>query len=100
MSRNTVGASALGFTALACVASLVVTGCGASGSVSTARGKVVEREEKVNKTGGTDYYLTVATDAKTNRKGKVTKKTKKVEVRVNASAFKNCVLKDRFPNCK
>jgi homoserine dehydrogenase len=81
------------------VGAIMLTGCGSVGK-SSVRGLVVEREQKVNKSGGTDYFLEVATDSKTNRKGKVTSKTKRTEVKVTASQYKACSLREKFPNCK
>jgi len=91
--RVAVAASAvlLGATAL--------TGCGSLGH-GTPHGIVVEREEKLNKHGGVDYSVEVATDSKTNRTHKVTKKTKTSEVNVSGINYKNCGLGEYFPNCK
>lgn len=95
MNRRTVA-----LVSAVAVGTIALTGCSSMAKSATPHGKVVEREEKVNKWGGTDYELEIATDSKTNRKGKVTNKTKKTDVKVNSKEFKNCGLKERFPNCK
>lgn len=76
-----------------------LTGCGAVGN-ATPRGIVVEREQELNKHGGTDYSLEIATDSKTNRTGKVTKKTKTSDVKVSGSDYSDCGLGEKFPACK
>lgn len=80
------------------IGTVAVTGCGAMGSTHP-HGIVVEKDEKVTRTGTIKYELEIATDSKTNRKGKVTSKTKTTEVTVSKGKYKTCGLKERYPNC-
>jgi len=96
MNRRTAAA----LSAIA-VSSIALTGCGSLGKTvnPSARGMVVEQEKELTSTGGTKYTLKLTTDRKSIRR-KTNRNAKTKDITVSASVWKNCGLKEMYPNCK
>ncbi|QNN99329.1 hypothetical protein SEA_FAUST_257 [Streptomyces phage Faust] len=79
---------------------IVLTGCGSVGKTNNPKvtGMVVEREQELDKWGGTEYQLTITTDRKAIRRKEARSGMKTKEINVSNKVYESCGLKDMYKN--